>query len=264
VKRTTPAEVASALTGTPLVIMLDIDGTLSEIVEHAGDARIPEAATVALRRLLAARDRGVHVALVTGRSVHDARRMTGLDAIPIYGNHGMERSRFAGDARNQPGAEDAVQQLRASRAEFKALESNFPGTTLEDKKFSFSLHYRGMDIALLPELARQVESIVRRFGLQAAPGKRVFNIVARTSAHKGDAAREIIRDAGGDVSGASILFIGDDVTDEDAFRELAGLPNALTVRVGDAEPAGGSAARLRVNDVAAVHAILDELVARRA
>ncbi|MEO7217669.1 MAG: trehalose-phosphatase [Gemmatimonadaceae bacterium] len=259
----TPAELASRLTGTPLIVMLDIDGTLADIVEHALDARVPDSARASLRGLIAARARGVHVALVTGRSVQDARRMVGIESVPIYGNHGMERSLFAGDVDGRTASDDATRRLRASLADLSAIERDFPGTSLEDKEFSFSLHYRAMNMVLLPRLEARVYGVAERFGLRASPGKRVFNIVSTSSANKGDAAREIVRDAGGNAIEASIVFLGDDVTDEDAFRELSSLQNALTVRVGDVEPGTSSAAKLWVDDVAAVHTLLSMLVASR-
>lgn len=261
--RGTPTEIVSRLGGTPLIIMLDIDGTLCEIVEHAVDAVVPESARASLRGLIAAQDRGVHVALVTGRSVADARRMVGIDSVPIYGNHGMERSLFAGNVDGRMRPHQDTRRLRSSLADLMAMIADFPGTSLEDKNFSFSLHYRAMSMDLLPRLEERLNEVVERFALRASPGKRVFNIMAGASPDKGDAAWEIISDAGGNTSEASIIFIGDDVTDEDAFRELASVPNAVTVRVGDVEPGMTSAARLWIDSPTAVHALLSMLLESR-
>lgn len=243
--------------------MLDIDGTLCDIVEHAADAAVPESARASLRGLLAARDRGVHVALVTGRSVEDARRMVGIDDVPIYGNHGAERSLFAGNVDSRVGSDEHTRLLRSSLAGLTSIVADFSGTSLEDKKFSFSLHFRAMNMDLLPRLDARVNDVAERFALRASPGKRVFNIVPRASANKGDAAREIMTDACGNAREASIIFVGDDVTDEDAFRELAAVPNALTVRVGDMEHGMESAAQFWIEDPAAVDALLAMLLDSR-
>ena len=189
--------------------------------------------------------------------------MVGIESVPIYGNHGVERSLFAGDVDGHMVSDEASRRLRASLADLREIENDFPGTSLEDKEFSFSLHYRAMNMLLLPRLQARVYDVAERFALRASPGKRVFNIVSLASANKGDAAREIIRDAGANTSEASIIFLGDDVTDEDAFRELSSLPNALTVRVGDVEPGTTSAAKVWIDNVAAVHSLLSMVVESR-
>jgi trehalose 6-phosphate phosphatase len=242
------------LVGTPLVIMLDIDGTLCDIVERAADARVPGGARAVLRALGNRTSDRTHLAFVTGRSAADARRMLGIDGAVIYGNHGMERPSAPGHL-HTPGAQRGDGAgLRAAVPDFADLVTAFPGTMLEDKGLSLTLHYRAMDSAQLPALDARVAAIAAQHGLRVSPGKCVLNVLPATGFTKGDAVLEVVRLSGADSAGASVLFAGDDVTDEDAFRALRRVPGAVTIRVGS-KPAD-SAARYSLDGPRDVHALL--------
>ena len=260
-KTLSPGAIASMLPGSPLVVMLDIDGTLCDLVELPGDALVPDSVRAALVLLMRQRARGVHVALVTGRSVADARRMVGLDGLSIYGNHGMERLLESGAIRRSQTSDRSAASLRASTSDFAQLVATFPGTSLEDKHLSLSLHFRGMKRDLIAEFDTRAAAIARKHGVRTSPGKCVINILPDTSLNKGDAVREIVQETGGASPGASLLFVGDDVTDEDAFVELNSLSNAVTVRVGD--PTSGSAAQHALADPRAVRELLENLAGMR-
>ena len=260
----TPESIASMLRGTPLVIMLDIDGTLCDLVVHADSAVVPDAVRTALVALEARRSDGVHVALVTGRSVADAQRMIGVNGIPIYGNHGMERLLSDGTTHGPDGFDADEARMRTATAELTRLTAEFPGTGVEDKRFSLSVHFRNMDEKLAPEFVQRASQIVERNGLRPSPGKCVINVVTMTGRNKGGAVREIIEEAAAswpDEPIQSILFVGDDVTDEDAFLALRPDSNAVTVRVGDA--AAQSAARYSLDDPRAVRELLEALASTR-
>ncbi|HXF23676.1 MAG TPA: trehalose-phosphatase [Gemmatimonadaceae bacterium] len=256
-----PDEIAQRLRGTPLIIMLDIDGTLCDIVERADVASIPGTARESLRTLIGKRDRGVHVAFVTGRSVADARRMLSIGGVTIYGNHGMEHLSESGNITGPEGWEDAGLALRDARSDLDAVVARFPGTSIEDKGFSLTLHFREMDMALLPALDARVAEIARARGVTLAPGKCVINILASESLTKGDAVLEIVHELGGESPDASILFAGDDVTDEDGFRALRAFPHATTVRVG--APDATTDAQFSVDTPREIHDLLDLLAASR-
>lgn len=260
-RRAEPGEIAALLQGTPLIVMLDIDGTLCDIVSRPEAARVPESAREWLRALIGARARGVHVAFVTGRSVVDARRMLDIHGVAIYGNHGMEYLSESGNITGPEGWEHAGLSLREARRDLDAVVAQFPGTSIEDKNFSLSLHFREMDSALLPALETRVADIARERGVSFAPGKCVVNIVPDASVTKGDAVLEIVHECGGEAADASILFVGDDVTDEDGFRALRVFPHATTVRVGAAT--GTSDARLSLRDPGEVHDLLALLAETR-
>lgn len=246
--------------------MLDIDGTLCDIVERADDALIPSVARDTLRALSADAARNVRVAFVTGRSVADANRMLGIESATIYGNHGMERLSATGEIRLPEGWDSDGARLRAAVPEFTRLVAMFPGASLEDKQFSLTLHYRAMDADLLPRFDAGAGEIARRHDLRLSHGKCVINVLTCPGRTKGDAVLEFVRDSGGDAPGASILFAGDDVTDEDAFRALGGVDGAVTVRVGagrgDTDASVDTAAQFSLGGPREVHDLLSLLAAR--
>lgn len=262
--RSEPRELAKRLSGTPLIIMLDIDGTLCDIVERPGDARVPPAATESLRRLSGLSDRGVHLAFVTGRAVSDARGMVGVERAIIYGNHGMERLSASGDVRKPDDWAELEPSLRDTAREINDVIPDFPGARLEDKRFSFTLHYRDMDTGQLPELKARVNAVATRRGFEVADGKMVMNIVPAGAFNKGNAALEIVGELVPEPgrASASILFAGDDVTDEDAFIALRHMPNALTVCVGDVSRP--TAAKWSFESPLDVHELLELLLEGRA
>jgi trehalose-phosphatase len=241
--------------------MLDIDGTLCEIVERPDDAMVPRSARWVLQRLAGRRDSDVHIAFVTGRSVADAQRMLGIAGAPIYGNHGMEYLSAAGNIRVPVVSETGPAEMRAAARDLADVVAAFPGTSLEDKYLSLSLHFRGMNMEQLPYLNARVAEIARQRSLKLSPGKGVINVLPSLSANKGDAVLEIVSDAAGGVAGASILFAGDDVTDEDGFRALQEVPGAITVCVGDA--AEYSLAEFSLDGPDQVHELLDLLAVSR-
>ena len=98
--------------------------------------------------------------------------------------------------------------------------------------------------------------------LRLSPGKWVLNVLPEEGLTKGDAVLEIIQDVIGDSMSGSVLFVGDDITDEDAFRELRPMPNAVTVHVGSVDVA--SAAKLSLDNPHAVHELLALLAESRA
>ncbi len=260
-KRATPREIVRLLNRTPLILMFDIDGTLCEIVEHAGDARIPSVAQAALRTLSGRSGHGTHVAFVTGRSAVDARRMVAVGGAVIYGNHGMERMSAAGTLDTSRGSETESSELREAVRELASVVAAFSGTSLEDKGLSLTLHFRAMDIAQLPDLNSRVANIADRLALRLAQGKCVINVLPAGGATKGDAVLEIVHEIAGHSAGASILFAGDDVTDEDGFRTLRKIPGSVTLRVGS--PNATSLAQFSLDGPRDVHELLSLLVTAR-
>ena len=263
-RQSSPRELARLLAGSPLVIMLDIDGTLCDIVERPEDAFVPQLASASLRELNARSADGVHVALITGRSVADAMRMIGVEGVEIYGNHGSERSSRSGAVHAPEGWEAHSVALNAAAARIARVAHDFPGARLENKRFSLSLHYRDVDMSRASELHERIMQETRDSGVVVADGKCVINVVPEGVRNKGDAALEVIAGVTGDrdMSDASILFAGDDVTDEDAFVALREYPASVTVRVGDASQA--TAARYALASPREVHELLALIVAERA
>ncbi|HEY4306219.1 MAG TPA: trehalose-phosphatase [Gemmatimonadaceae bacterium] len=230
----TPA-LSARLKGTPLLLLLDIDGTLSPLAPRPDLAFVP-AETQALLRDLAA-THGVDVVFVTGRSAADARRLVGIDNGWVIGNHGMELAAPCEPSR----ARDDVAPFEGRVADATervtrlASERGWGGVLVEDKRLTASVHYRLSPRDIVPEVIAQVSLIGTEAGLRVTQGKEVLELRPPIAVDKGTEAVKLAESLGALGDEASVLAAGDDRTDEDLFRVLRQhQPRAVTVRVGDA------------------------------
>ncbi len=232
-----------------LLLMLDFDGTLAPIVPRPPDARAPAETLAALRGLQ--RLPGVALAVVSGRGARDVSELLGLAGVHYVGSHGRERLRPGRDAVECSGR--GRESVRAACERLAAELADVPGFQVEDKGMSAAAHYRNASPGALPRVERAVRRAVAAIpGLQAAPGKRVFDITPADGIGKGTAVAGLLGEFGG-----LPLYFGDDTTDEDAFRALAG--QAVTVFVGP--PGRLSAARYRLADPGEVATALARILA---
>jgi trehalose 6-phosphate phosphatase len=197
-------------------ILFDIDGTLAPIVEKAGDARVPERT----RQLLVevAKRYGV-VACVSGRQASEARAMVAIGTISYLGSHGAELLR-AGWTESviDPSVEDWVRRIREFGRESDTSDLRRQRVRLEDKGAIVAFHWRG---APDEEAARSaIDAIAARAeaaGLRTHWGRKVLEVRPPVRFDKGAAVATFLEES--DI--ASALYVGDDVTDLDAFRALA-------------------------------------------
>lgn len=234
-------------TADRLLLMLDFDGTLAPIVAQPSAARVPAGALQTLRDL---RDRDrIELAVISGRSASDVGSLVGLAGIHYFGSHGRERMR--------PGSTEIEADLRGRAAVAAACEilarglTGIDGIHIENKGVSAAAHYRNVDPRHHAAVQRSVLEAVRTVGeLQASPGKMVYDITPLDGVDKGFAATKLLGEFGG-----LPFYIGDDTTDESAFKALP--PPAITVFVG---PSGAkTAARFRVSDPAEVECALTRI-----
>lgn len=258
--RTAPEAIVRRLTGAPLALLLDIDGTLCDIVDDPRESRVPVQTHRALARLAAAP--GVFVALVTGRAAADARRIADIPGATIVGNHGLEHIDGTGRQHPVSGWREVEPAMRHAATRLTEVAQRFPGTELEDKEYSLSMHYRRIvDDGGVPALRRDVMEIAREAGLRVSEGKRILDVIPPLEVDKGRAVMQLVRECGADAPGAAVLFAGDDVTDEHAFLALAAeVPDAVTIRIARADEP--TAARFRLQSPAELAAVLEQLAAR--
>jgi trehalose 6-phosphate phosphatase len=226
-------------TRRPLLLASDYDGVLAPLVDDPS-AAVPTPGVAGTLTRLSGVD-GVTVALVSGRGVDDLQRTSRL-AGPYrwVGSHGAE---FDG-----PLTGPLAARRDALTERLRPLVSATPGARLEVKPASVAVHVREVvdrpaAAELLAEVERQVDS-----SLTLKPGKEVLE-VAVTDADKGAALSRLRNELGA----AAVLYLGDDVTDEDGFRALG--PDDVTVKVGEGE----TAARFRVGSTTDALAVLDRL-----
>jgi trehalose-phosphatase len=243
--------------GARPLIGLDFDGTLAPIAATPDQAHILPAARDAVRRLAA----GTAVCVVSGRDPSDVRARVGARGIAAYaGSHGLDMVDGAG----RPFADGPTERFDAllpllDETE-RTLRSRFAGTegvTVERKRLGVAVHFR-----LRPEaegeVAAAVDEVVRFApSLRVQTGKAVVEARPAVDWTKGSAIEWLI-DRLGPFTGA--LYAGDDATDEDAFRAVAG--SVLGVLVA-AEPRP-SAAHFMVRDPAGLAQLLAALADRLA
>jgi trehalose-phosphatase len=206
--------------------MLDFDGTITPIVDHPEAARLSESARIALET--AARAPGVDVTIVSGRALADVRERVGLSGITYVGNHGFEiegpglQFRHAASARVR----------RTMEATAHALEElRIPGAQVELKGPTIAFHYRSVAEDDRGAAVQRALAVLRRRRLRVVRGKLVLEGRPSANWHKGHAALWLLGKRFGADWPARVraVFIGDDVTDEDAFRSLRGIGRSICV-----------------------------------
>jgi trehalose 6-phosphate phosphatase len=242
-----------------LVLLLDFDGTLAPIVERPELAEMPPRTRRALERLMAMP--GVAVAVVSGRGLADVRERAALGDVAYAGNHGMEIE-GAGLHRIHPQAAAARPELEAAAARIMADLEGIDGAFVEDKGLTLSIHYR-----MAPEQEPNVREIVLeavdgRPALRVTEGKMVLEVRPRVEWDKGRAVLFLLEQMRPPAD-APVLYLGDDRTDEDAFRALRGWsPAAEGVFVAEPPPAE-SAAVSYLRDTAEAGELFEALAAAR-
>ncbi|WP_373047950.1 trehalose-phosphatase [Vulgatibacter sp.] len=227
------------LQGRRPAIFLDYDGTLAPIVDHPEDAVMP----AQVRADLEAATTRCPVVLVSGRRLADVAALVDLPALTFAGSHGFEIRGPTGSHAIRPESQGAIHAAAAAlRARLGAIE----GILVEDKSFAVAIHFRLADPAFVPAVERMVDEVGAGLGLRKTHGKMIFELRPDVDWDKGRAVRFLLETLG--LGDAVPIYVGDDVTDEDAFRALA--DDGISILVSD-EPRP-TAARWSLQDPAEV------------
>ena len=247
-------EILEQVNGRFPVFFLDYDGTLTPIVRRPEDADLP----IHARRIIRDLAHEMPVAVISGRDLDDVKQRVAVDRLYYAGSHGFD---IAGPGDRQISHEAGSEFLDAVDAAEKELRQrleNIEGAFLERKKFSIAVHYREVaeeDVDTVASVVKEVQQKVPN--LKKSAGKKVFEIQPDLDWDKGKAVRWLMENAL-DMDAEDILpiYIGDDVTDEDAFRELK--QDGIGIRVDDVD-IGASEARYRLQDPDEVYRFLEAL-----
>jgi trehalose 6-phosphate phosphatase len=220
-------------------ILLDIDGTLAPIVEHAADASVPEATR---QMLISITRRYGLVACVSGRPASEARAMVAIGTMSYLGSHGAEVLRAGWtEPVLDPTVAEWARRIHAFGREADTPDLRRKRVRVEDKRAIVAFHWRG---APNEEEAHQaVEKIAERAeqaGLHTHWARKVLEVRPPVKIDKGAGISSFLE--GSDVSTA--LYVGDDATDVDAFRALGKLVEdgkiERAIRVGVSSEEGPS------------------------
>ncbi|MFQ5417156.1 MAG: bifunctional alpha,alpha-trehalose-phosphate synthase (UDP-forming)/trehalose-phosphatase [Myxococcota bacterium] len=241
-----------------LALFLDYDGTLCNLQDHPSLARLSPAMQHALCGCAKRTD--TVIAVVSGRALADVREIVGLPGLIYAGNHGLE---IAGEGVPPFVHEDLVHYRH--RAEELALELEgleVDGAWTEAKGPTLTFHYRAVPLPNRASLIDEAKRMIHDAGYQARDAHQAVEARPPIGWDKGRAVLHVLRSQYGPAwsEDVRVIYVGDDHTDEDAFRFLAGL--AITFRVGS--PDTPTAATRRLPNVDAVRKLLDWLASRPA
>lgn len=247
----------SALGDRRPAVFLDYDGTLTPIVEHPDMAVLSDAGRASLEDLAAS----TTVAILSGRDADDVIGKIGVTGIYYAGSHGFDIRTPSGDAAGGDLARfDAfLPELESAEAELRAALADIPGSNIERKRFAIAVHYRQVPDEHHATVSDAVDRIAPTHpSLRVAGGKMIFELRPDIQWDKGTALNWLLTEMDLDVPEVLPVYIGDDVTDEDGFRELE--HRGLGIVVGREERP--TRATYALDDTDEVRQFLDELRAR--
>lgn len=208
----------SRLMKQTVLLAFDFDGTLAPIVTNRDRAFM----RVRTQRLFVKLCEQYPCAVISGRSKDDVSDRLGDSKVKyVVGNHGVE---------SDEGVDEGIGDIAWASPALEKLAAEVPGVELEDKRYSFAVHFRKAKPGAEALILEAIEKLPKR--VKVIPGKQVVNVVPLHSRDKGQALLELCEDEGAD----AVLYVGDDVTDEDVFK----LARVLTVRVGQSRTSAAS------------------------
>lgn len=215
----------------PKVLFLDFDGTLTPIVES------PELANLSIKtkRLLQnlCHKPNLYLAVISGRKLADIKKKIGLPNIIYGGNHGLEgeilHKRYSFPIPNK-----TLVILENIKKQLNKIAHQFAGVFIENKGMTLSFHYRLAKKQEIPTIRSLFKITLKSFTedglISVIPGKMVFDIRPLNDCNKGTFAKLLINKISKKTKTTPVVvFIGDDITDEDVFKELE---KKITVKVG--------------------------------
>ncbi|NJD23101.1 MAG: trehalose-phosphatase [Melioribacter sp.] len=212
-----------------IILLLDYDGTLVPIKKKPSLALL-SASMHKLLKTLAAHSNFI-VIVVTGRSFSDIKKLIGIKNIIYASNHGFQ---ISGNRIKwiHPGVERNLSNIKKISFSLNDALKSFPATFVEDKKLTLSVHFRNEKNNFIPVVKKIVAKSIQPFqeNIIKTTGKKVIEIRPNINWNKGKAVLKILTMLQHRKNKNSVICLGDDKTDEDAFRALKN--KAITIHVG--------------------------------
>lgn len=239
-----------AARGDQLAVFLDYDGTLTPIVSQPDQAALLNSTRTVLRTVSAK----VPVAILSGRELEDVRKRVDIEGLVYAGSHGFDIAGPHGLRRQE--AKEFLPALDFAEKEIREKLAGIPGALIERKCFSIAAHYRKVNERDFPKLERVVSEVAARHrGLRMIDGKKVYELLPNIDWDKGKAMLWLLEKLG--LERPNPIYIGDDRTDEDAFRALERCGVGILV----SEKPTATAASYLLRNPSEVERFLRELVA---
>lgn len=246
-------EIRRQIAGKRVAVFLDYDGTLTPIVDDPDRAILADEVRATIEELA----RRCTVAVLSGRDLDDVRGHVRIESIYYAGSHGFDIASPRGWRTEYEQGTAFLPALDQAEADLQEQLSSIPGARVERKKFAIAVHYRKAlekDVPAIEEVVDRVRAGHPK--LRKSGGKKVYELRPQIDWHKGKAMLWLLEVLGLAEAKALPFYIGDDVTDEDAFRALEGRGIGIVVRDGTRR----TAARFALEDPAEVRRFLEMLV----
>lgn len=235
--------------GSYLAFLLDYDGTLAPIAARPGEAHLSESIRELLRQLACR----CTVVIVSGRDRADVEKRVGLPGLIYAGSHGFDISGPDGLRVQHPGADACLPDLCNAQKVLNHLLEDVEGIQLERKKYALAVHFPHVPedkVAYVKDVVRWVSHAAER--LTFTTGKTVLELRPALDWHKGKAVGWIMDALQLDLTKAVPIYMGDDSTDEEAFRFLG--DTGVGILVGG--HGGPTEAAYRLQDMGEVEELL--------
>lgn len=215
-------------------VFLDYDGTLTPIVAR------PELAVLSdkMKETVEQLGRYCTVAIMSGRDLQDVRKLVGIDRLFYAGSHGFDITGPRGVQMEFQKGKEFLPVLDRVEQELKKQLGEVDGVLIERKKFSIAVHYRNVKEEMLGTVKRVVDRVVEQTkDLRLSHGKKVYDLQPQIEWNKGKALLWLLD--GLDLNHPDVVpfYIGDDTTDEDAFRALKNRGIGIVVKEGNRKTA---------------------------
>jgi trehalose 6-phosphate phosphatase len=251
-------EIAKRLkTAKKILLLSDYDGTLTPIVDRPELARMGYTMRKLLKQI--ARLPNAEIGILSGRPLSDLKKLVNIKGIYYAGNHGFEIEGPSGRFIHSQ-ARKSLSLLAAIAEDLRSKLKGIKGAIVEDKGLSLSVHYRMVSTSGFPKLKKYFDQAVGKFlkgkKIKVTQGKKVFEIRPPAVWHKGKALLWILQKLEGKKASGTFLpiYLGDDLTDEDAFAAMP--KRGISIFVGGFK---SSRAKYQLKSVWEVELFLDIL-----
>lgn len=209
-------KIESQFKDKEVVIFFDYDGTVTPIVSHPKDAKLSEDMKNTLIKL----SNQCTLAVISGRGLNDIKSLVGIKGIHYAGSHGYEIEGPSIKMEHQPALE-FVKIFDVLEKELAEELKDVQGALVERKKFSIALHYRNVSENEAYLIQNAADKAIQKYSkVRKSYGKKVYELQPDLEWNKGKALEWLMEALNIEKNGSKIFYIGDDITDEDAFSAI--------------------------------------------
>lgn len=245
-------ELFKVFKGREPVLFLDYDGTLAPIVSNPDKAVMSDETSYILQKLSSV----ITVAIVSGRDRQDVASKVGFDNLIYAGSHGYDIAGPGNFNFQVPEGKDALEALDQASENLRNKLEFISGAVVERKRFAIAVHYRNVSEDEVLTVFAAVENELKKYqNLKKGGGKKILELKPAADWHKGKAVLWLMDTLKFSYDSHIPVFIGDDITDEDALKSIKN--DGVGILVGSHGQT--TAATFRLDTIEEVSAFLEAL-----